>query len=342
MAGFAVAMRDGVPFGPLQGRHAMSPDRLRKQSRKQLESLARRQGIANSRTLRKGQLIDALSSNGQHRAENGAPRKENPPAIAGRLVPDQLEVATQDLHWLRVGWEIGRASLDRAAAALGPEWHRAVAVLRLVDVAGDEGARGTPRIVQEINLPSGQSTWFVRVENPDRSYRVSLGFRAHSGRFHQVIQSRPVTPAQSAPVARPHARNAARVEDANGLPLDLYAAHWRSKTDAANAAAAEVPVSGGLRIAEAATDPSIPALPFEVEAELVVRGAVAKDAKLTLLGRPLTVSRDGRFCQRVPLQTGRQVVPVVATAGDHTLERTVVLALELSARELEPRIFDEN
>jgi hypothetical protein len=132
------------------------------------------------------------------------------------------------------------------------------------------------------------------------------------------------------------------VEDTNGLPLDLYAAHWRSKTDAANASAAEVPASGGLRIAEASTDASLPALPFEVEAELVVRGAVAKDAKLTLLGRPLTVSREGRFCQRVPLQAGRQVVPVVATAADHTQERTVVLALELSARELEPRIFDEN
>jgi hypothetical protein len=53
----------------------------------------------------------------------------------------------------------------------------------------------------------------------------------------------------------------------------------------------------------------------------------------------VAVSVSISYCQRLPLQAGRQVVPVVALAGDRTQERTVVLAL--SARELEPRVFEE-
>jgi hypothetical protein len=336
----------------------MSSERLRKQSRKSLESLARRRGISHTRTLRKDELVDALSSAASKRPvrpstkpSNGSPRANDKvftapaprPAIARRVVPDQLEVSTQDLHWLRVGWEIGRASIDRAAAALGPDWHRAVAVLRVADVTGDDRSRGMPRNVIEIELPAGSSAWFVRVDEPDRAYRVTLGFRARSGRFHQVIQSRSVVPARSMPSPRPGARPAARVEDAEGWPLDLYAG--RAQPQAPRPHDSSEPVAAVLlRAAEAheACGPyDVPPMPFQVEAELIVRGAASQNARVSLQGKPVTVSRDGRFCQRVPLQAGRQVVPVVATAGDRSQERTVVLALELSARELEPRIFDD-
>ncbi|OYW17085.1 MAG: hypothetical protein B7Z55_13250, partial [Planctomycetales bacterium 12-60-4] len=40
----------------------MSPDRLREFSRKELENLARRQGVPNVRQLRKQELIEALVS----------------------------------------------------------------------------------------------------------------------------------------------------------------------------------------------------------------------------------------------------------------------------------------
>jgi hypothetical protein len=78
-----------------------------------------------------------------------------------------------------------------------------------------------------------------------------------------------------------------------------------------------------------------------VDAELIVRGVSSPEARLWLMGQPVSLSADGCFCQRVPLQPGRQVVPVVATAGDGMVERTVVLAVELGVRELEPRLYGE-
>ena len=329
----------------------MSPDRLRKQSRKTLETLARRRGISQTRSLRKDELVEALSAatkrparptlkrNGAYRANGSGPTTLKRPALAGRVVPDQLEVSTPDLHWLRVGWEIGRNSIDRAAAALGIHWHRSVPMLRVTDVTADDRSRGVPRLVAEVELPASASTWFVRINEADRAYRVTLGFRAPNGRFHQVIQSRQVVPARSFALARPPAR----VEDADGLPLDLYAGRSQPRTTRSNGSAE--PVAAVLLRAAGAHESSspydVPPLPFQVEAELVVRGGVSQNARVSLQGKPVAVSRDGRFCQRVELQAGRQVVPVVATAADHSQERTVILALELSARELEPRIFDD-
>jgi len=317
----------------------MSPDRLRKQSRKQLESLARHRGISNTRALRKDELVKALTSSSPKRRAAAAP------AIAGRLVPDQLDVTAQDQHWLRVAWEIGRASLDRASAALGTEWHRAVAVLRVMEMTGNDESRGTPRVISEVELPAGPTSWYVRVEKPERPYRVSLGFRTRSGRFHQIIQSRSVVPARSDAPRRPNTKPAAHVDDAEGWPLDLYAGrcHFAVETKQQPAEVAKLIPLRPNGVAPAVSMPDVvpPSFPLHVDAELIVRGTTAADARVTLVGKPITVSSDGRFCQRVPLPAGRQVVPVVATAADRSQERTVVLALELSVRELEPRVFDE-
>jgi hypothetical protein len=267
------------------------------------------------------------------------------PAVAGRVVPDQLEVSLQDLCWLRVGWEIGRSSLDRAAAVLGADWHRAVAVLRVSDVTGNDHSRGTARILSEIELPPGPRSWFVRIEHPEHTYRVTLGFRARSGRFHPIIQSRPITPAKSVHVNGHAPRPATHVEDAEGWPLDLYAgrnpALSPSRPPTAVESAASIPLPAIKGAVDAASPIDAASLPLQVEAELIVRGATAAGARLSLMGRPTALSQDGRFCQRVPVQPGRQVVPVVATSADRAEERTVVFALELSVRELEPRLFGE-
>lgn len=266
-------------------------------------------------------------------------------AIAGRVVPDQLDVSVHDLCWVRVGWEIGRASLDRAAAVLGADWHRAVAVLRVADVTGNDHSRGAPRHLTEIELPPGPRSWFVRVDHPDHTYRVTLGFRARSGRFHPVIQSRPITPAKAIHGNGHASRTAAHVEDAEGWPLDLYGGrnpatnHSRAAAGLEPTAMIRLPATKGA--AEADPQEAASSFPLQVEAELIVRGATAAGSHVSLMGKPIITSQDGRFCQRVPVQAGRQVVPVVATSADRAEERTVVFALELSIRELEPRQFGE-
>jgi uncharacterized protein len=310
----------------------MSPDRLRHCSRKQLESLARRKGVANVRTLRKSDLIDVLtgaapkSANGS-RSPKAAPRRTaRKPAGPARhralahdpaVKHDALTVTAVESHWLRVAWQVARASVDRAAAALGTDWHSATAVLRFSDVTTtDDRPR---REVIDVDIPAGPPVWFQPVPDPTRTYAVWLGYRSANGRYHWLVRSQPITPARTRPQV------ATNGSAANGDAAHDWPGVWHPRV-------VGDPQSSGDEVC-------VP--PLHLEVELLLRGATHPGALVTIEGKPVPLLPDGRFVARIPLPTGRQVIPAVATAGDHTSERTVVLAIDSSTRELEPRVFDE-
>lgn len=311
----------------------MSPDRLRQCSRKQLETMARRRGVANVGALRKRDLIDALSdraaksTNGQRppkssptrtARKSALPRRHRALASQPAVEHDTLHVTAVESHWLRVAWQVARASVDRAAAALGADWHTATAVLRFVDVTTSD--ERTNQVIADVDLPPGPPVWFQPVPDPLRTYAVSLGYRAANGRFHWLVRSQPITPARTRP----------QVAITNGQTPVPDAEHdwpgvWQPR----------------LVPEHTATGETVAPPPLHLEAELLVRGSSHPDAVVTIQGKAVPLLADGRFCARVPLPVGRQVIPAVATAGDHSSERTVVLAIESSTRELEPRVFDE-
>ncbi len=348
----------------------MSPESLREYSRKQLEHLARSQGVPNIRQLRKQDLIHALTSTGStssadgrknhrsaaslqsrpeqrsglYRDQTTSRRPDRPSRAAvkpsrpveGPEVGDEIQIDVLDSCWLRVSWQISRTTRDRAVAAMGPGWHQAVPVLRLEDVTPDDDRDLVANGVDQV-LPPGTSVWFLRVADVERTYRLSLGYRMANGRWHQVIRSRPLVPARVQPVNLPGQNSA------DGSPASLKAP----------ASATTLPTSTRYGMPEkadantAATPrtflpPRVPgAPPLDVEMELIIRGTTDPDAHLLIDSRPLFVESGGRFRHQLPVVTGRQVLPIVATSADGGGERTVVLAFEFNTRELEPRVFDD-
>lgn len=343
----------------------MSPDRLREFSRKELENLARRQGVTNIRQLRKQDLIAALVSptKSQTAIQGAAAAKETPrspskssPERRGSsyrsrgtrrsdqttvdcpIDQDALHVQVVDDAWLRISWQVTPATRDRAEAALGTDWHSAVPVLQLTDVTpndeGDPADQSTDYLLQ-----SGAPVWFVRVPDADATYRIAIGYRSPAGRFHLMLRSRPLIPSRLR---------------SNTVESTVAASSTHSGTprrrDGEFTTAAMPESFGGLhvRFADRSSDssakiplPSVGVPRLGIELELLVHGVTEGNAALTLMSKPLSVARDGRFQHRLPLVAGRQVVPIVSTSEDGSGERTVVIALDLSTRELEPRVFDE-
>lgn len=344
----------------------MSPDRLREFSRKELENLARRQGVTNIRQLRKQDLIAALvSPTKSPSAIRGAAAAKGTPRPPSKSSPerstsnyrsrgarrsdqisvdcptdqDALHVQVVDDAWLRISWQVTPATRDRAEAALGTDWHSAVPVLQLTDVTpndeGDPADQSTDYLLQ-----SGAPVWFVRVPDADATYRIAIGYRSPAGRFHLMLRSRPLIPsrlrsnavestvaASSSSLATPRRRDS-EFTTAAAMPESFGGLHIRF-ADRSSDSSAKIPL------------PSVGVPRLGVELELLVHGVTEGNAALTLMSKPLSVARDGRFQHRLPLVAGRQVVPIVSTSEDGSGERTVVIALDLSTRELEPRVFDE-
>ncbi|MGI9455184.1 MAG: DUF4912 domain-containing protein, partial [Aeoliella sp.] len=82
-------------------------------------------------------------------------------------------------------------------------------------------------------------------------------------------------------------------------------------------------------------------LRFAVDAELVVYGATSAHAHVTVEGEPVTLRPDGTFMVRMHFPNRRQVVPVVASAPDGVMQKTIILGVERNTKELEPVIRNQ-
>jgi len=202
----------------------MTVDTLKDCNKKFLAQMAKDQGIVGWHAMRKDQLIRALSvptaaprkPSGKSAAEKPQAPADSPasarrpaasPAAPGSrpltvmppraldhaCVKDQIVVVVRDPYWLHTYWELSRATLARAQAALGQEWHTAHAILRLMDVTSEDTTAASERHVRDIEIHGGVNNWFIDVAAPPRSFRVDIGYLARRGKFFVLARSNVVT-----------------------------------------------------------------------------------------------------------------------------------------------------
>ena len=75
---------------------------------------------------------------------------------------------------------------------------------------------------------------------------------------------------------------------------------------------------------------------------MVVYGATAPNANVSLAGEPVKLNEDGTFVVRMGLPDRRQVLPIVASSRDGSEQRTTVLAVERNTKVMEPITKDLN
>lgn len=262
---------------------------------------------------------------------------------ASRARPrDRMVLMVRGPHWVHAFWELTPRSIGRAQAALGPEWHGARPVLRVLEI--ESGIQGTPseRVVREIEVHGGVKNWFVDIREPLRC-RVEIGYLANSGRFHALARSNAVTTPTASQAdtldahwgeivddcERIYAMSGGYSPENNSTELQELFEERLQRPMGPPAAR----VSGG----EQARDEQQPIdFQLEVDAEMIVYGATKPDAYVTLQGEPVKVQADGTFRVRVEMPNKRQVLPIIASAADGSARQTVVMAVERNTKSMEP------
>ena len=106
---------------------------------------------------------------------------------------DRIILIVRDSFWLQAYWEITRATVQRAKVALNGCWHNAKPVLRLLEITSDGNTNSTERVAQEIEIHSGVNNWYLNTNEPDKKYRIAIGYLVPDGKFHLICKSNQVS-----------------------------------------------------------------------------------------------------------------------------------------------------
>lgn len=253
--------------------------------------------------------------------------------------PDVMDLRPLDRNWVQIRWQISAETLRRARTSLDWEFHSARPVLRLIDITEQDERQTAAVRVTDVELDGEVTGWCLRIPHPSRKYAVHLGLLADGGRFHVLVRSRPL-------VMPDHGAVAVLLQPEESSPRNLTSVADYDADDEPRAwsAADLTPLQlKNLAAARSSQTPPEGSRDFHlvVGADLHIHGSTHPEAALTLLGKRASVATDGRFHLRMKLPPGRHVIPAVATTPDGTEERTFVLAVEVTARELEPRLIEE-
>ncbi len=360
----------------------MTVETLKECNKKALARMAKEQAIPGWHAMRKDQLIRALTPPpaGARKDKTKAAAAKPAPAVptkAARPSPsskkpvilpprplaslprparaldhgcgkDRIIAMVRDPYWLHAYWELSRSTLGRAQAALGPDWHQAKPILRLMDVSSEDTTGATERHVRDVEIHGGVNNWYIDVNNPPRSFRVDVGYLSRRGKFFVLARSNVVsTPRAGASDVLD--QNWSSVQNdyqkiyhqsggsapTNGHSTDLREIFEEVLRRPMHSLSLQSLGTGALPLLGRGFH-------FEIDAELIVYGATEPNAKVTLQGEPVQLRPDGTFTVRFSLPDSRQIIPAVAASPDGSEERTIVLAVERNTKELEPMIHDGN
>lgn len=257
---------------------------------------------------------------------------------------DKIVLLVRDPYWLHAYWEVTKATVQRAKAALANSWHSAKPVLRLLEINNDTiGA--VENVLKEIPVHGGVKNWYIDVSDPPHAYRVALGYMTDEGKFYLIATSNEVrTPA---PGNGSLDENWSDVKDeyekyyalSGGYDKTVNSGELQTVFEQKLRQPMEAPMFAKLGLGMGGQTYE---LPFEVDAQLVVYGATAPGTKVTMSGEPVQLEDDGTFCVRMGLPDRRQVLPIVASSRDGSEQRTTVLAVERNTKVMEPVTRDPN
>src|SRR5579883_2171849 len=153
---------------------------------------ARRDAIPARASSRNGAPVRSSSNGNGHAASHPI---LSPPAqpLDHACQKDRIIVLTRDSYWLHAYWELSRATLGRAQAALGQDWHTARPILRVMDVSSEDTTSAAERHVRDIPIHGGVNNWYIDVLEPPRSYRIDVGYLSRRGKFYVLARSNVVT-----------------------------------------------------------------------------------------------------------------------------------------------------
>ncbi len=254
---------------------------------------------------------------------------------------DRVVLMVRDAYWLQAHWDIGQASVARARTALGQSWHGASPILRIFRL--DE--EGNSSLYRDIEIHGGVDHWYVDVSDPPCKYRAELGYRAGDEAYYCVCRSNQVTTPAPGSADAVHgnwgdvADNADRIYAMSGGYSDRGTSmELQQLLEERLKCRLGRPTETRFGNGAGGIEDDREELRFAIDAELIVYGATCSNAHVTVEGEPVKIRPDGTFMVRLHFPNRRQVIPVVASAADGMMQKTIILGVERNTKELEPMI----
>jgi hypothetical protein len=267
-----------------------------------------------------------------------------PPVAKGE---DRIVLLVRDPYWLHAHWDLTRATVDRAKAALIDHWHSVKPVLRLLKFEEMGTTDSAETVYRQIEIHGGVRNWYIDVDKPPSQFQIIMGYMTGNGRFYELVRSNVVT--TPIPGSKDSfddhwadiANDAERIyamsggygdETTKGELAEIFQDRLKRTMELDVLSQFGSGAEGGLRKPRQ--------FHFEVEAEILVFGSTHPDAHVSIGTEPVKVQGDGTFSARLPLPDRRQVLPATARSRDGVDERTVVIAVERNTKVMEPLSID--
>jgi hypothetical protein len=348
---------------------------LKSRSRKSLESLARRQGVARWHSLTKAELVRALvrtsrangSASASHKSKSDARTTLRRPAGRARrraaaspeVTParsrdlcttevadvrrngrtNYLDVSVCDGQWVRARWDLTRDSIRRAESRLAADWHQAVPVIRVLAVVNGDANNALEGVVKDVPIAAGVDTWYLHVSPEHRVYRFQIGYRTRAGTFFGLAKSNLC----HLPEMNAHLGAGSDKSDQHGRNGADRNGHARggSGEGAETHLGRPLGFSSLSHFGPAAThERKTGEFCFRLDTELIVHGTTRPGSALTIQGEPVELRDDGSFTVRLNQPEGRQVIAFTALSPRGSERRMIVLGIERNTKELERQYFD--
>lgn len=257
----------------------------------------------------------------------------------GVKLEEKIEVTVLDPYWLHVQWCLVRSSIERARASLGRYWHEAKPILRVIKVGRDEMHQLSCRHIRDIEIHGALNHWFINVTEPPSSFIIEIGYLAQNKKFMSLIRSETVTTPDETcafQYEKMSLRSTGDEETIHALkapawspPSRILFKKWNERMHQAEEDTAVYTLPGKI-------NPQECELPFLIDAEVVIYGATAPNAQVTVKNEWVALQPDGTFMIRFDLANRRQIVPITSSSEDGLEQRTIILSIERNTKILDP------
>ena len=263
----------------------------------------------------------------------------------------------RDPEWAYVFWEISEGDRKRAQSQNANRL-----CLRLLDVTGVESGQSHRQTLQEVQVDSHNTEWYLPIPLSDRDYRVEIGYKSGNRWISLACSS-----VARVPLMQPSdqildqfvpfslegnlSTNPSILKDTviEAPDTDLHERLYRSATNhfrnirigseefqensypkqgLLNDSGIGIWASGRNESGLGGVKPREALFWLVADAELIVYGSTDPSAKLTIADQEVPLSNDGTFRLQVPFRDGVQQYPIEATVHKGSQKRNITMQFE--------------
>lgn len=329
---------------------ALSADVSSEDVRESLNDLANSESIPSEDDIESSAATDIKEHFFQDQNNHPGP----PPPQPSRDVPHEygdtkLVLMIRDPEWVYAYWEISDDTRNALELPRNGDLKRYV--LRLYKVTGRRWPDEAAHYFFDVEVTGDSKSWYVQLPEPDEMWCAELGVIDNSDNYTLVCRSNPVnTPRNSISeyvdsewmTVEESFEKITRLSGAGeGAHLEQFLRGDTSTSSESILRHVHRQLTGlfpgervGLSSGIFSSESAIRHKDFwlQVHTELILYGATEPDAKVTVQGRPVTLSDDGTFSIRYALPDGEQVLDVHARNADGDREESITPVVERNTR----------